>query len=41
MPEVLERLASSSAGVLVVLDERGIVRGVIDAEGVRERLEAR
>ncbi len=33
----LQRLASSEAGVLVVLDEAGVVRGVIDTEGVRAR----
>jgi Zn-dependent protease len=35
----LERLAASPSGVLVVLDEGGIVRGVLDAEGVQARLE--
>jgi hypothetical protein len=38
IPSVLEQLAASSAGVLVVLDEGGVVRGVIDTDGVRERL---
>ncbi len=34
----LQRLASPGTAVLVVLDESGIVRGVIDNEGVRARL---
>jgi Zn-dependent protease len=34
----LERLAASGPGVLVVLDEGGVVRGVIDSEGVQARL---
>jgi Zn-dependent protease len=38
IPSVLEQLAASTAGVLVVLDEGGVVRGVIDTDGVRERL---
>jgi len=38
---VLEHLATAGAGVLVVLDEGGVVRGVIDADGVRDRLENR
>lgn len=37
---VLEHLATSTAGVLVVLDEGGVVRGVIDTDGVRARLGA-
>ena len=37
---VLEQLAASEAGVLVVLDEGGVVRGVIDSEGVQARLGA-
>jgi Zn-dependent protease len=36
----LEQLASTEAGVLVVLDEGGVVRGVIDAESVQARLGA-
>lgn len=35
---VLEQLSASTAGVLVVLDEGGVVRGVIDADGVRAKL---
>jgi Zn-dependent protease len=37
---VLEMLATSDSGVLVVLDESGVVRGVIDSEGLQERLGA-
>ena len=35
---VLEQLSATAAGVLVVLDQGGVVRGVIDADGVRARL---
>ncbi|MGH2758243.1 MAG: site-2 protease family protein [Actinomycetota bacterium] len=35
---MLEQLAASAAGVLVVLDHGGVVRGVIDTDGVRARL---
>ena len=35
----LQRLASTAAGMLVVLDEAGVVRGVIDTECVRARFE--
>lgn len=34
----LERLGSARGGVVVVLDERGVVRGVLSREGVRSRL---
>jgi Zn-dependent protease len=34
----LERLAASSSGVLVVLDDGGVVRGVLDAEGIQAHL---
>jgi CBS-domain-containing membrane protein len=37
---VLQRLASSGGGVLVVLDPAGVVRGVIDSDGVQARLGA-
>lgn len=40
LPDALERLAASRAGALVVLDERGVVRGVLDADTVRARLGA-
>ena len=34
----IQRLIASRSGVLVVLDDVGVVRGVIDTDGVRERL---
>lgn len=40
LTSALERLASSAAGALVVLDDGGIVRGVLDEETVRSRLGA-
>lgn len=34
----IQRLVASPSGVLVVLDDGGVVRGVIDTDGVRARL---
>lgn len=41
LPRALELLARGRSGLLVVLDERGSVVGVLDHEGVRDRLRER
>lgn len=38
MSAAIQRLTASSSGLLVVLDGSGVVRGVIDDEGLRARL---
>lgn len=38
LPTALHRMAASGAGAVVVLDERGVVRGVLSSDGVRAQI---